>query len=215
MYQIYRNSQIIATVQNPAWIKSHPTEPVYIPAEPSEATGIAVAGVGVFALMGHELGGLEQVAVVEVDGGAIIDGMNAGMGHVAEFLDITMPGAMSEKEKAIVKTHRWVRQQFRQGMEWTDGNIYNVTERKQGFLKAQLQIGLLQIMAGADPADVTLQWNVSGRPHTDWSFPVLAQLASDIHNHVEPIVVRQQKAEERIIAAQTPEEIAEILEEFV
>ena len=83
------------------------------------------------------------------------------------------------------------------------------------MLQAQLLIGSLQIANGIAPEDIVLRWNISGKAHTDWNFLALTQLATDIHSHVEPMVVKQQEAEEKINDAETSEEIAAILYEFI
>jgi len=216
MFEIYKDNGVIATTDSVVYIKKHPTNNSFIPSDENNADGVAIQSLSqTFALMGKELDGLEHVVVVRRDGGTLFKNTNDEVEHIAEILSVDTLRGKSEKEKAIVQTHRWLRAQLRKGMTWKDGNLYNITERKQGFLSTQLQIGSLQVMNGVDPTEVVLRWNASGRAHTDWAFSELTELANDIHNHIEPMVVKQQEAEEQIANAETDEEILEILEAFV
>ena len=214
MYKIYKENKVIATVETPTYIRKHPTEPCYMSATAETATGIAVRGLGVYALMGNELDELEQVVVVESDGGMAIDEINSDVKYVAETLDVPVIAEMSDKDKAIAKTNRWLRRELKKGMVWADGKLYNVTEKKQGLLQAQLLIGSMQAMSGTNPAEITLQWNESGKAHTEWGYLQLCQLANDIHAYVEPLVTKQQQAEESINEAENNDEIETILAEF-
>lgn len=77
MYKIYLKNECIAIVENPVYIKKHPTEDSYMPADGKlDATGISLPGKA-YALMGKELDDLEQVVVVESDGGVEIDKVSA------------------------------------------------------------------------------------------------------------------------------------------
>ena len=214
MYKIYKDNKVIATVETPTYIRKHPTEPCYTSATAETATGIAVQGLGVFALMGNELDELAQVVVVESDGGMAIDEIDADIKYVAETLDVPVIAEMTDKDRAIAQTNRWLRRELKKGMEWVDGKVYNVSEKKQGLLQAQLLIGSMQAMNGVNPAEITLQWNESGKAHTEWEYLKLCQLANDIHAYVEPLVTKQQQAEELINEAENNEEIETILAEF-
>jgi len=215
MYEIFLEGNLIALTGNPIWVKKHPTLNSYVPASQTDATGVSVQSLSqVFALAGRELDGLEHVVVQPSDGGAQIDKINTDVGFVAEMTDIGVFNSMNEKEKAIAHTHRWLRKQLRQGMMWEDDNLYNVTLGKQNLLQSQLLMANLQMMNGVAPEDVVLRWNAKGRAHEPWAFPKLVALAVAIHAHVEPMVVKQQEAEEQIIKAVTSEEIQKILEGF-
>ena len=73
MFNIYKDNKLIATTEKPLYVKKHPENGCYIPAKKNDATGISVQSLQqVFALAGKELDGLDQVAVVEVDGGGIL-----------------------------------------------------------------------------------------------------------------------------------------------
>jgi hypothetical protein len=120
------------------------------------------------------------------------------MGYIAETLEISMVGDMTEKQKAIALTHKLLRNKLRQGMTWKDGKHYNVTERKQAHLQAQLLIGSGLERKGVNPEEIKLRWNESGRAKTDWTYFDLWELAGDIHAYVEPKVVLQQETEEKI-----------------
>jgi len=118
------------------------------------------------------------------------------------------------RESAIIKTHVWLNKTLEKGMTWIDGKLYNVTEKKQGYLQAQVLSGTLQVLNGENPENIIIRWNESGKSHVDWPYLQLCQLAMDIHAYVEPLVEKQQKAEEDINEASLSD-IEEILKDFV
>jgi hypothetical protein len=118
------------------------------------------------------------------------------------------------KQSAVARTKTWLGAELDKGMVWTDGKLYSIGTEKQGFLNAQLTIGILQVLGGANPQDVVLQWNESGKAHEPWDYVNLVRLAGDLHNYVENLVVKQQEAEEGIGAAESAEGISEILADF-
>jgi len=215
MYKIYRNNEVIATTDRLVYIKKHPTNDSFVPAEESDAEGIAVQSSSqVFALMGNKIKGLEQVVVVEADGGTLIDNTNADVEHIADILSVDIISNMSEKDRAIAVTNRWLKNELRKGMVWEDGNTYTITDRKQSNLLSQLVIGSVQVINGADPNEVTLRWNETGKPQTDWKYADLCKLAYDIRDHVDSLVVKQQKAEEQIVKAKTDDKVEKVLRGF-
>ena len=140
--------------------------------------------------------------------------MRQDLAFIAELTNVAPLSGLDEQGLAIAQTHRWLKAQLREGMEWKDGNVYTVTERKQGFLQAQLLLGQMQAMQGVPPEDINLRWNSTGQSHTDWNFAELTQLAVAIQEHVYPLVSKQQQAETKIMAARTPKEIQQILRDF-
>ena len=216
MFEIYKNNSIIAITDKVVYIKKHPTMDSYVPASKEDAEGIAVQALSqVFALMGKELSGLEQVVVVETDGGTHIKNTDADVQYIAEILSIGNVSGMSEKDRAVAQTHRWLKSEIRKGMVWDDdGGLYNITDRKQNNLLMQLMVGSIQVVNGANPDDVVLRWNRSGEPNVDWEYTRLCKLACDIRNYVDYLVVKQQKAEEQIIKAKSNDKIEKILRGF-
>ena len=216
MYKIYKDNKVIATTDRIVYIKKHPTNDSFVPAEESDAEGIAVQSLSqVFALMGKELNGLEQVVVVDTDGGTLIDNTNADIEHIAEILSVDIISGMSEKERAIAVTNRWLKNELRKGMIWKDdGNLYSITERKQSNLLSQLVIGSIKVITGDDPNEIILRWNQSGKPNTDWKYKKLCKLACDMREYIDSLVLKQQKAEEQIIKARTDDKIEKILQDF-
>jgi len=105
MYKIYKDNNVIATTARPVWVRKHPTNECYIPAEAHEATGIAVQSLGVvYALMGRELAGMDgeplaQVVVVEGDGGADIDEING-------TTDAMLDAGKSDDKKYLGRIYR-------------------------------------------------------------------------------------------------------------
>lgn len=75
MYKIYKDSKEIATIEKLIYVKKHPTNDSYIPADESDATGVSLPGAA-YALMGKDLHGLKHVVVIEADGGIDIDNAN-------------------------------------------------------------------------------------------------------------------------------------------
>ena len=59
-----------------------------------------------------------------------------------------------------------------------------------------------------------LEWNETGQECEPWEFVDLHMLANAMAAHVKPFVAAQRHAEVLINAAETQEEIDEILEEF-
>ena len=136
MFKIYKDNKVISTTENVVYSKRHPDIHTYIPADKHDAEIINISSLGKqYALMGNDIDGLEQVVVVESDGGADIDDINSDMGYIAETLEVGMPGEMTVKEIAIERTHKWLRRQLRKGMVWTDNNIYNITEKNKDCCK--------------------------------------------------------------------------------
>ena len=122
----------------------------------------------------------------------------------------------TRQTQAILHTKKWLGDTLDEGMLYTDGKRYSITAEKQSLLQAQLMIGMLQInTAGIPPENVILQWNDSGGIHCDWGFADLCMLSATIHHTVEPLVVKQQTAEQAITEAVTYGEIQQILQDFM
>jgi hypothetical protein len=215
MYNIYKDGTLIARTDNAVYIKKHPTNDSFVPATEADADGISVPSLSeAFALSGRKLNDLESVVVVKDDAGTVVESVESNMNHIADMMDIEIGVELSTKEMAIMQTRRLLKRRLDEGLVWDDGKTYNISAEKQGFLKSQLMIGLLQIMNGAKPEEIVLQWNESGRAHTDWAYLTLVKLSFDIHNYVESLVVKQQNAEEKINEAETDKEIGAIMKSF-
>lgn len=138
---------------------------------------------------------------------------------IGAIADIPIASTLNQAEQMVLKTHRWLRKQLSPGMVWKDGNRYNITIQKQSFLAAQIQIGQIKAMSGVDPDEIVVQWNAMGQPHVDWPFTQLLALAMDIHEYVEPLIVKQQHGEADLIRlftqlANEPENAEQILAEI-
>lgn len=81
MYQIYKNGTMLATVEKPNFIRKH-REGFYLLCEEKEASGVALNGK-VYHLAGRsEIEGAETVAIVETDGGSLVDELENASGIV-------------------------------------------------------------------------------------------------------------------------------------
>ena len=209
MYKIIKDNQVIATLEKITYIKKHPNNNCYIPAEESDAEGISIASLQApYALMGKELNDLEQVVIVECDGGADIE-------SITGTLDIDINARKSEKEKAIEQTHKWLRRELRRGMKYKDGKTYTVTLEKQQLLMSRLIIGNALKDRGIPENEIYLSWSAAGEKHGSWLFEDLGELSFTINSYVEPMVEKQQEGEININEAETSEEINEILADFI
>ena len=75
---------------------------------------------------------------------------------------------------------------------------------------AQMEV-LPLMLAGEDFSHIKVQWNESGKSHTEWDYLKVCKLAKDMHTYVESKVVKQQDAEEKIIGAKTDKQAEKIL----
>ena len=92
-------------------------------------------------------------------------------------------------------------------LTWTDGQVYSVTEEKQGLLTSQL--ALAQVAAAASQP-YTLRWNASGGVRTEWTLSNLSALALAIGAYVQPLVSQQQTYEVAVNACETVSAVEEV-----
>lgn len=96
-------------------------------------------------------------------------------------------------------------------MQYTDGKLYSVTEKKQSLLNNNLTS-----YERAVEADIPypLKWNATGEECVEWEYTDLVALSLAIAAYVAPKVAAQQAAEIEINACETAEQLAEVVVDY-